>query len=175
MPDSIKPRERDAIIQSLRAGVVPRVGLRHLQVGRLDEASAAILKDLERIEQGGATVRFIIGRYGAGKSFFLNLARAVALERRFVVAHADITPSDACMAQPARPEPRRRARARVSPPRQARRRVIANVVERWFPTSITTFALPAAPMPMSSRKSKAGSGPARPGQRLHRHVRRTVR
>ena len=90
MRDSIKPRERDAIIQSLRAGVVPRVGLRHLQVGRLDEV-AAVLKDLERIEQGGASVRFIIGRYGAGKSFFLNLARDGGARARFVVAHADIT------------------------------------------------------------------------------------
>jgi len=90
MSVSIKPRERDAILQSLRAGVVPRVGLRHLQVGRLDEV-AAILNDLQRIEEGGASVRFIIGRYGAGKSFFLNLARAVALERKFVVAQADVT------------------------------------------------------------------------------------
>src|SRR3954465_54453 len=86
----IKPRERDAILPALRAGVVPRIGLRHLQVGRLDEV-AAVLDDLGRIERGHATVRFVIGRYGAGKSFFLNLARTVALERRFVVAQADIT------------------------------------------------------------------------------------
>jgi hypothetical protein len=85
----IKPRERDAILTSLRAGVVPRIGLHHLQVGRRDEV-AAVLDDLGRIEQGGATIRFIIGRYGAGKSFFLNLARMVALERKFVVAQADI-------------------------------------------------------------------------------------
>ena len=50
-----------------------------------------MLSDLERIEQGGASIRFIIGRYGAGKSFFLNLARTVALERKFVVAQADVT------------------------------------------------------------------------------------
>ena len=86
----IKPRERDAIFQSLRAGVVPRTGLRHLQVGRRDEV-AAVLEDLNRIERGGASIRFIIGRFGAGKSFFLNLARMVALERKFVVAQADIT------------------------------------------------------------------------------------
>ena len=86
----IKPRERDAILSSLRAGVVPRIGLRHLQVGRRDEV-AAVLEDLGTIEHGGATVRFVIGRYGAGKSFFLNLARMVALERKFVVAQADIT------------------------------------------------------------------------------------
>ena len=89
-PSPVKPRERDAILQSLRAGVVPRIGLRHLQVGRRDEV-AAVLDDLGRIEQGGATVRFIIGKFGAGKSFFLNLARMVALERKFVVAQADIT------------------------------------------------------------------------------------
>ena len=90
MSSPIKPRERDAILQSLRAGVVPRIGLRHLQVGRRDEV-AAVLDDLGRIERGGASVRFVIGRYGAGKSFFLNLARMVALERKFVVAQADVT------------------------------------------------------------------------------------
>ena len=90
MSSEIKLRERDAILQSLRAGVVPRIGLRHLQVGRKDEV-AAVLDDLGRIERGGAAVRFIIGRFGAGKSFFLNLARMVALERKFVVAQADVT------------------------------------------------------------------------------------
>ena len=91
MSNLIKPRERDAILQSLRAGVVPKIGLQHIQVGRKDEV-LAILKDLDRIEAGGATVRFIIGRFGAGKSFFLNLTRMVALEKKFVVVHADITP-----------------------------------------------------------------------------------
>jgi hypothetical protein len=89
-PTAIKPREREAIIQSLRAGVVPRIGLRHLQVGRRDEV-AAVLEDLRRIEEGTATVRFIIGRFGAGKSFFLNLARTIALEKKFVVVQADVT------------------------------------------------------------------------------------
>ena len=91
MPNMIKPREREAILQSLRAGVVPRIGLEHIQVGRKDEI-AAILKDLDTIRQGGASIRFIIGRFGAGKSFFLNLSRIVALEEKFVVAQADITP-----------------------------------------------------------------------------------
>ena len=91
MAITIKPRERDAILQSLRAGVVPRIGLQHIQVGRKDEV-AAILSDLDRIAQDGATVRFVIGRYGSGKSFFLNLARMVALEKKFVVVQADISP-----------------------------------------------------------------------------------
>ena len=89
---NINPRERSAILQSLLAGVVPRIGLHHIQVGRKDETSA-LLSDLDRIEQGGAAVRFVIGRYGTGKSFFLNLAKTVALEKKFVVMQADITPA----------------------------------------------------------------------------------
>ena len=61
-PAAIKPRERDAILQSLRAGVVPRMGLRHLQVGRRDEV-AAVLGDLERVAGGSASVRFVVGRF----------------------------------------------------------------------------------------------------------------
>ncbi len=90
IPPAIKPRERDAILQSLRAGVVPRMGLRHLQVGRRDEV-AAVLGDLERVAGGSASVRFVVGRFGAGKSFFLNLARMVALDKKFVVVQADLT------------------------------------------------------------------------------------
>jgi len=86
----LKQRERDAIIQSLSAGVVPRIGLEHIQVGRKNEVSA-ILSDLEKIQNDGASIRFIIGRYGSGKSFFLNLCRIVALEKKFVVAQADIS------------------------------------------------------------------------------------
>lgn len=87
----IRPRERDAIIASLRAGVVPRVGQQHIQVGRADEV-ASLLRDIERIADGGSAIRFVIGEYGAGKTFFLNLVRAIALEKRLVTMHADLTP-----------------------------------------------------------------------------------
>lgn len=87
---NIKPRERTAILQSLAAGVVPKIGLHHVQVGRKRELEA-LLSDLSRIEEGGAAIRFIIGRFGSGKSFFLNLVRTVALERKFVVLQGDIT------------------------------------------------------------------------------------
>ena len=90
MSPKIKPRERDAIVQSLRSGVVPRIGLQHIQVGRAAEVKA-MLADLERIKDGAASVRFVVGRFGSGKSFFLNLVRAVAFEKRFVVVQADIT------------------------------------------------------------------------------------
>jgi len=89
---SIKPRERDVIVQALRAGVVPKLGLRHVQVGRAREVEEMI-KDVDRVADGGATIRFIIGDYGAGKTFFLNLIRLIALERRLVVMNADLAPA----------------------------------------------------------------------------------
>ena len=86
----ITTREREAVLNSLGAGVVPCIGLQHIQVGRLNEVSA-IVKDLENISLGAAGIRFVIGRYGSGKTFFLNLARNVALQQKFVVLEADIT------------------------------------------------------------------------------------
>lgn len=87
---NIKPRERTAILQSLAAGVVPKIGLHHIQVGRKQELET-LISDLRNIEDGTATIRFVIGRFGSGKSFFLNLIRTVALERNFVVLQGDIT------------------------------------------------------------------------------------
>jgi hypothetical protein len=87
----IKPRERDTVIQALVAGVVPRVGLHHIQVGRAAEVGA-LVKDIDRIADGGSSCRFIIGEYGAGKTFFLSLMRLIALERRCVTIHADLAP-----------------------------------------------------------------------------------
>lgn len=89
--ERIRPRDRDAIIQSLRAGVVPRVGQQHIQVGRANEVNA-LVTDIDRIADGGSAIRFAIGEYGAGKSFFLNLVRSIALERKLVTAHADLSP-----------------------------------------------------------------------------------
>jgi ADP-ribose pyrophosphatase YjhB (NUDIX family) len=86
----IRARERTAVIQSLSAGVVPAIGLQHIQVGRHRELSA-VVQDLQVVEQGASAVRFIVGRFGSGKTFFLNLIRNVALKRKFVVVQADIT------------------------------------------------------------------------------------
>jgi hypothetical protein len=87
----IRPRERDAIVASLRAGMVPRLGQQHIQVGRAAEVRSAV-HDLERIADGGAGCRFVIGEYGSGKTFFLHLVRSVALEKRLVTVHADLSP-----------------------------------------------------------------------------------
>ena len=87
----LRPRERDAIIQSLRAGVTPRTGLQHIQVGRVREVEA-LLKDIDRICDGGSAFRLIIGDFGSGKSFFLQLIRTIALERGLVTVHGDLSP-----------------------------------------------------------------------------------
>ncbi len=91
-PKTIRPRERDTIIQALSAGVVPRLGLPHIQVGRAGEI-AALLRDIDRIADGGASVRFVIGAYGAGKTFFAGIVRLIALERKCVTMHADLSPT----------------------------------------------------------------------------------
>jgi len=87
----IRPRVRDSIIQSLRAGVVPRTGQQYIQVGRAEEVKA-LVSDIERIRDGGSSIRFVIGEYGSGKTFFLYLIRSIALEKGLVTAHADLTP-----------------------------------------------------------------------------------
>ena len=87
----IRPRERDAIVASLRSGMVPRVGQQHIQVGRAGEVQA-VVRDIDRIADGGSGCRFIIGEYGSGKTFFLHLVRSIALERRLVTVHADLSP-----------------------------------------------------------------------------------
>lgn len=88
---AIRPRERSAIIQSLRAGVTPRIGLEHIQVGRVNEVKA-LIEDLDRICEGGSAFRLIIGDFGAGKSFFLQLIRYIALEKGMVAVNADLAP-----------------------------------------------------------------------------------
>jgi hypothetical protein len=87
----IRPKDRDALIQALRAGVVPKMGQHLIQVGRANEIES-VLRDLERIAVGGTAFRLVIGEYGSGKTFFLNLIRAIALEKKLVTASADLNP-----------------------------------------------------------------------------------
>ena len=87
----LKPRERDTIVQALRAGVVPKLGLSHIQVGRVREIGE-LVKDIQRIAEGGSSIRFVIGEYGSGKTFFMNAMRLVALEKGLVVMFADLAP-----------------------------------------------------------------------------------
>ncbi len=91
MGKKIRPKERDAVLQSIKAGVVPRIGLHHIQVGRVNEIEA-IISDLERVVDSGSSIRLVIGEYGAGKTFFLHLIRTIAQEKGLVTAYADLNP-----------------------------------------------------------------------------------
>jgi len=88
----IKPKERETIIQSLRSGVVPRIGLQHIQVGRINELKSFV-KDVDTISDGGSSFRIVIGEYGSGKTFFLSLTRNIALEKGLVTINADLSPN----------------------------------------------------------------------------------
>ena len=80
-----------SLIASVSAGVVPRSGAPYMAIGRNDEI-AALLNDLERISAGEGAIRFIIGRYGSGKSFLIQLVRGYAMEKDFITADADLSP-----------------------------------------------------------------------------------
>lgn len=87
----IPKRIASVIINSLKGGVVPRIGLPYITVGRESEINA-LLHDIEIISQGGAAFRFIAGRYGSGKSFLLQTIRNYAMDKNFVVVDADLSP-----------------------------------------------------------------------------------
>ena len=84
-------RIAQAVINSLKGGVVPRVGLPYIAVGR-DKEIKALLHDEEIISEGGASFRFIVGKYGSGKSFLLQTMRNHLLDKNYVVVDADLSP-----------------------------------------------------------------------------------
>lgn len=134
---AIRQKDRDAIIQSLRIGVVPSRGLHHIQVGRTREIGE-FLKDLERIADGGSTFRLITGEYGAGKTFFLSLVRSLALEKKLVTVHADLNPdrrlqSSSGQARSLYAELMRNLSTRLKPEGGA----LAGVLEKFISTTIT--------------------------------------
>jgi len=79
------------LLSSLSAGVVPRSGAPYIAIGRKEEIGS-LLDNLDTVAEGGAFSRFLIGRYGSGKSFLLQLLRARAMEMGFVTADADLSP-----------------------------------------------------------------------------------
>ena len=87
----IPKRLASAVINSLKGGVVPRVGLPYITVGRETEIDA-LLHDVDIISDGGASFRFIVGKYGSGKSFLLQTIRSHVMDRNFVVVDADLSP-----------------------------------------------------------------------------------
>ncbi len=87
----VPKRIASSLINALKGGVVPRVGLGYIAVGRKQEIDA-LLHDVEITEQGGAFFRFIVGRYGSGKSFLLQTMRQYVMDKGFVTADADLSP-----------------------------------------------------------------------------------
>ncbi len=87
----IPKRILNTLLASLGAGVVPRIGAPYIAIGRAPEIGA-ILSGLEAAADGAAAVRFLIGRYGSGKSFLIQLTRGYALDRNFLTADADLSP-----------------------------------------------------------------------------------
>jgi len=93
MIDNIKPKEATSIINSLIGGVVPKIGVQHITVGRSEEIEAAV-KALEEVRDGQSLVKFWIGDYGSGKSFMLHILNVIAMKQKFVVSNADFTPDN---------------------------------------------------------------------------------
>ena len=89
--ERIPKRILSSLLSSVSAGVVPRAGAPYIAIGRQDEIGA-FLSDLEAVNEGGGSMRFLIGRYGSGKSFLMQLIRGYALERDFLTADADLSP-----------------------------------------------------------------------------------
>ena len=87
----IPKRIASTVINSLKGGVVPRIGLPYITVGRKTEIDA-LLHDVDIIADGGASFRFIMGKYGSGKSFLLQTIRNYVMDKNFVVADADLSP-----------------------------------------------------------------------------------
>lgn len=87
----VPKRILSSLLASVSAGVVPRAGAPYIAIGRKDEI-AALLSDLEEVNEGGGAMRFLIGRYGSGKSFLMQLIRGYALERDFLTADCDLSP-----------------------------------------------------------------------------------
>ena len=87
----VPKRILNTLLSSLSAGVVPRSGAPYIAIGRKEEIGS-LLDNLDAVSEGGAFCRFLIGRYGSGKSFLIQLLRGYALERGFICADADLSP-----------------------------------------------------------------------------------
>ena len=84
-------RISQTVLNSLKGGVVPRIGLPYITVGRRAEIEA-LLHDVDIISEGGASFRFIVGRYGSGKSFLIQAIRNYVMDKGFIVCDADLSP-----------------------------------------------------------------------------------
>lgn len=110
-------RIAQTVLNSLKGGVVPRVGLPYITVGRKSEIEA-LLHDVDILEEGGASFRFIVGRYGSGKSFLIQTIRNYVMDRGFIVADADLSPRGGSREPGARAWPPTGSSSATCPPRR---------------------------------------------------------
>ena len=89
--NKVPKRILGTLLSSLSGGVVPRIGAPYIAIGRNDEIEA-LTNALDRVADGEGSTKFIIGRYGSGKSFLIQLSRGYALDRGFVTADCDLSP-----------------------------------------------------------------------------------
>ncbi len=87
----VPKRILSSLLESLSAGVVPRKGAPYVAIGREMEVSS-LLDALEGVSEGSSFMKLIIGRYGSGKSFLIQLVRGYAVEKGFVCCDADLSP-----------------------------------------------------------------------------------
>lgn len=87
----IPKRKAIVLLNALQGGVVPRVGLGYISVGREQEINA-LLRDIEVIENGGSTFRLISGNYGTGKTFLIQTIKEYLLDKGFVTCDCDLSP-----------------------------------------------------------------------------------
>ncbi|MBL4795485.1 MAG: DUF2791 family P-loop domain-containing protein [Pseudomonadales bacterium] len=86
----LTPADRESIIQPLRAGVVPMQGLELFQVGR-DEEVESLKSQLTAVTNGASCCRFIVGEYGAGKTFLLQTIKSMAHKQELVTVTTDLS------------------------------------------------------------------------------------
>ena len=157
----VPKRVAAVILNSLKGGVVPRIGLPYITVGREVEIRA-LLTDLSLIADGGASFRFLVGRYGAGKSFLLQTIRTHAMGEGFVVADADLSPERRLQAARDRALPPTVSSSATYRPRRAPRAVRSTL--SWIagsPRVPMPTSLPSMPnWPRSRKWSTASTSPA---------------
>ena len=168
----VPKRVAAVILNSLKGGVVPRIGLPYITVGREVEIRA-LLTDLSLIADGGASFRFLVGRYGAGKSFLLQTIRTHAMGEGFVVADADLSPERRLQGGQGQGLATYRELIRnISTKTRPEGGALNLILDRWVASCATPTSRPSMPsLPRSKKWFTALNSPAcsavtaRPSQR----------
>ena len=83
--------ELNDIVTALNSGLVPRSGIENIMVGR-EDVLIQIEIDLDNVSTGLSLTKFIIGKYGTGKSFMQAAITQKGYAKNFVVSKVDFSP-----------------------------------------------------------------------------------